>query len=107
MEDKPTPTKKGNPAARERRLKHIKRFREVQKTIPKALRASAGDPTMVKVPAKIRKQWEAYAWLATGLNRRMRARVHYPWIAKPADPARVPEAHVKRGNPRRNPTALV
>lgn len=82
------------------RTKQISRFRDIQATIPGELRISATDSRMVKVPQKAKKAWEAYAWLVAGLNRRLRARVHYPWIARPAN------ARVLRGNPRRNPTAL-
>lgn len=82
------------------RKKQISRFRKAQATIPQELHISATDSRMVTVPQKAKKAWEAYAWLVAGLGRRLRTRVRYPWIARPTN------ARVKRGNPRRNPTAL-
>lgn len=67
----------------------VKRYNEIVATIP------------ADVSPDLRSKYKRYAHLcAQSLGRKQLATVHYPWNDRPQ------EGRVKRGNPRRNPTAI-
>lgn len=81
--------RKETPLQKYLRELRIKRYNAVVTTIP------------IVIPAELRAEYKRYALVATqNLGKRGLARVVWPWLAEPQ-----PE-RVKRGDPRRNPTAI-